>query len=119
MNDSELIKQSIEFSVFLVDYYKWLVFDKREYVMSKQILRSGTSIGANLHESQYSISKGDFINKIHISLKEASETEYWLIVLEKTGYLPKEYQILKHKCLSLKRMLISTLNTSKNNSPKK
>ena len=113
MNDSELIKQSIEFSVLMVEYYKWLVYEMKEYVISKQILRSGTSIGANIHEAQYAISKADFINKMHISLKEASETEYWLIVLERTGYLTNENSILKNKCKSLKRMLISTLNTSK------
>lgn len=113
MKESELIKQSIDFSIYLVDYYKWLVFDMREYVMSKQILRSGTSIGANLHEAQYAISKADFINKIHVSLKEASETEYWLIVLGRTGYAQREYNILKAKCESLKKMLVSTLNTLK------
>lgn len=113
MNNNELVKQSIEFSVSLVEYYKWLVYEMKEYVMSKQILRSGTSIGANIHEAQYSISRADFINKMHISLKEASETEYWLIVLERTEYLPEQHSILKTKCQSLKRMLIATLNTSK------
>ncbi|MGY0372918.1 four helix bundle protein [Clostridium sp. JNZ J1-5] len=113
MKDSELIKQSVTFSVSIVEYYKWLVYDKKEFVMSKQILRSGTSIGANIHEAQYAVSKADFINKIHISLKEASETEYWLVVLDQTGYLTKEYDNLKIKCTSLKKMLISTLNTLK------
>ena len=113
MKDSELIRQSIEFSVVLVDYYKWLVFDKKEYVMSKQILRSGTSIGANIHEAQYAISNADFIHKLTISLKEASETEYWLIILTRTCYLPQEFVILKPKCESLKKMLVATLNTLK------
>ncbi|MDY4250992.1 MULTISPECIES: four helix bundle protein [unclassified Clostridium] len=115
MKDSELLKQSIEFSVLIIEYYKWLVSYKKEFIMSKQILKSATSIGANIHEAQYSISKADFINKIHISLKEASETEYWLIILEKTGYLSNEHDILKVKCLSLKKMLISSLNTIKGN----
>ncbi len=113
MKDSELIKQSIDFSVSIVEYYKWLTLSKREFVMAKQLLRSATSIGANLHEAQYAISKADFVNKIHISLKEASETEYWLIVLEKTGYLLKEHNFLKSNCESLKKMLISSLNTLK------
>ena len=113
MNDSELIKQSLDFSIYLVEYYKWLVYQKKEYVMSKQILRSGTSIGANIHEAQYAVSKADFINKLHISLKEASETGYWLIILERTGYLSEENNILKTKCEALKKMLISTLNTLK------
>lgn len=113
MKDNELIKQSISFSVSIVEYYKSLIYDKKEFVMSKQILRSGTSIGANIHEAQYAVSKADFINKMHLSLKEASETEYWLIVLEQTGYLSKEYDDLKNKCTSLKKMLISALNTLK------
>jgi len=113
MKDSELINQSVNFAISIVEYYKWLVYDKKEFIMSKQILRSGTSIGANLHEAQYAVSKADFIFKIHLSLKEASETEYWLVVLEKTGYLSKEQDILKINCISLKKMLISTLNTLK------
>ncbi|MBE6052296.1 MAG: four helix bundle protein [Clostridium sartagoforme] len=117
MKDSELIRQSIRFSISIVEYYKWLTLYRKEFVMSKQILKSATSIGANLQEAQYAISKADFINKIHISLKEASETEYWLIILEKTGYLTNEHIFLKSKCISLKKMLISSLNTLKN-SPK-
>ena len=113
MNDSELITQSIAFSISIVEYYKWLVYDKKEFIMSKQILRSGTSIGANIHEAQYAVSKADFINKIHLSLKEASETEYWFFVLKKTGYLSIDYDNLTTKCSSLKKMLISALNTLK------
>ena len=113
MKDSELIRQSLEFSVSIVEYYKMLINERKEYVISKQLLRSGTSIGANIHEANYAISKADFINKMHLSLKEASETEYWLIVLERTGYLKNEHTKLKTDCESLKRMLISTLKTSK------
>ena len=119
MNDGELVRQSIEFSVSLINFYKWLAYEKHEFVMSKQILRSGTSIGANLHESIFAISKADIINKIHISLKEASETEYWLIVLERSGYLTKDYYILKSNCHSLKKMLIATLKTAKSTFYKK
>lgn len=79
MEEGEIKRQSIEFSIDLVEYYKWLVYQKNEYVISKQLLRSGTSIGANVHEGQYAISKADFISKYYISLKEASETKYWLI----------------------------------------
>lgn len=82
--------------------------------MSKQLLRSGTSIGANIHEANFAVSKADFITKMQIALKEASETEYWLIVLEKTEYLPEQFYVLKSMCNSIKRMLISTLNTAKN-----
>lgn len=108
-----LVEQSIDFAVCVVDFYRWLSTQKNEYVMSKQILKSGTSIGANIHEANYAVSKADFITKMQIALKEASETEYWLIVLEKTGFLPKEFYHLKEKCNGIKRMLISTLNTTK------
>ena len=69
--------------------------------MSKQILRSGTSIGANIHEAKYAVSKPDFINKMHVALKEAAETEYWIILLSQTGYIRDEDRMLKEKCLSL------------------
>lgn len=108
-----LVEQSIGFSICVVNYYKWLSTQKNEFVMSKQLLKSGTSIGANIHEANYAVSKADFITKMQIALKEASETEYWLIVLEKTDFLPKEFYHLKEKCNGIKRMLISTLNTTK------
>lgn len=111
--NSPLSDQSIAFSVDMVNYCKWLTESRREYILSNQILRSATSIGANLHEAKYAVSKSDFVAKVQISLKEASETEYWLIVLEKTGYLPDEFLNLKTKCLSLKKMLVSSLNTAK------
>lgn len=108
-----LVEQSIDFSIQIVNYYKWLSTQKHEFVMSRQLLKSGTSIGANIHEANYAVSKADFITKMQIALKEASETEYWLIVLEKTDYLSKEFYQLKENCNGIKRMLISTLNTVK------
>lgn len=81
--------------------------------MSKQILRSGTSIGANIHEANYAVSRKEFIAKMQIAMKEASETGYWLVVLSKTGFLPKEYVWLIDKCDELKKILTATLNTSK------
>ena len=93
-------------AVRIVTFYKWLIETRKEFVMSKQLLRCGTSIGANIH-------KADFINKMQIALKEASETEYWLIVLGRTGYYDESFSDVKKFCNSLKRMLISTLNTAK------
>lgn len=113
MKSSELINQSLEFSVCVVEYYKYLIYEMKEFVMAKQILRSGTSIGANLNEAKYAISKLDFICKMHISLKEASETEYWLKLLSRTGYLPDRYKYLSGKCVALEKMLIASLNTAK------
>ena len=83
---SPLSEQSISFSIDIVNFYKWLCSEKREFVLSNQILRSATSIGANIHEANFAVSKADFISKMQIALKETSETEYWLIVLERTEY---------------------------------
>ena len=112
-NNSELSRTSIEMAVSVVSFYKWLTETKKEFIMSKQILRCGTSIGANIHEAYYASSKADFINKMQIALKEASETEYWLIVLERTDFFDAQFYNVKQYCDSLKRMLTSTLNTAK------
>ncbi|MFI3206854.1 MAG: four helix bundle protein [Clostridia bacterium] len=108
----------MDLSIAVVGYYKWLVSEKKEYVMSKQILRSGTSIGANIHEAYYAVSKPDFIAKMQIALKECSETEYWITILEATGYYDKQFDTIKTKNNSIKRMLIATLNTSKKSGAK-
>lgn len=106
----ELAKQSVDFSIRIISYYKWLSEVKHEFVMSRQILRSGTSIGANIHESEYAASRKDFKNKLRIAAKEAGETEYWLIVLEKTGYFEIAFSDLGTRLTSIIRMLTSTLN---------
>ena len=110
----ELANYSIQFSLRSVSYYKWLTETQREYVMARQILRSGTSIGANIHEAEYAISKADFINKIQIAAKEANEREYWLIILEQSGFFDESFDDLKQLLKSLIRMLTATLKTSKN-----
>lgn len=116
--NSELGKYSINLSLDIIEYYKWLVAEKKEYVMSKQILKSGTSIGANIHEAYYAVSRPDFIAKMQIALKECSETEYWITILEASGYFDNRFIVIKDKNTSLKRMLIATLNTCKKNSGK-
>lgn len=113
MNNGILLNKSIDFSIQIINCYKWLCENKKEFVMSKQLLRSGTSIGANIHEAQFAASKPDFVAKMQIALKEISETEYWLIVLEKTGYFDDSFNSLKNKSYSIKRMLIATLNTAR------
>lgn len=112
---SVLSKASIELSVHAVSYYKWLAYEKNEYIMSKQFLRSATSIGANIHEAYCAASKADFINKMQIALKEASETEYWLIVLQRTNYFDPRFATINVYLNNVKRMLTSTLNTAKAN----
>ena len=96
--------------------HKYLVKEKKETVISKQIIRSGTSIGANANEAVYGISKADFIVKLQISLKETAETEYWLRLLVLSEYISeKEGESLLNDCLEIKRILVATLNTAKNN----
>ncbi|MBQ3072112.1 MAG: four helix bundle protein [Oscillospiraceae bacterium] len=116
MKDNILIEKSIDFGAKIVKLYRLLSESKRETVLSKQILRSGTSIGANINEAQYGNSKADFIAKLHIALKETAETEYWLHLLEKSGYLDQSTASpLLADCLEIKRILIASLNTAKSN----
>jgi four helix bundle protein len=114
-----LAEKSFAFSIRMVNCYKFLTDSKKEFVMSKQLVRCGTSIGANIHESIYAQSASDFVSKLSISLKEASETSYWLKLLSETHYLDtKMYASLKHDIDELLRLLISSIKTSKNR-PKK
>lgn len=110
-----IYSKCLDFSVQITQLYSYLV-DKREYVISKQILRSGTSIGANLAEAQYGVSRNDFLSKIYISLKEVAETMYWLEVLKRSGVLEDNYfQSLFHDCDELKRLFVSITKTTKQN----
>lgn len=114
MEKRNVIKEkSFEFAKEIVYLYKNLE-DKKEFVLSRQVLKSGTSIGANIREAEHAQSKADFINKLSISLKEANETEYWLDLLYETNYLSDElFQNLKNKNIELLKLLISIINTSK------
>ena len=103
----------MDFAIDIVNLYKYLCESKKEYVLSKQLLRSGTSIGANLVEAQSGISKKDFIAKIYISLKETAETEYWLELLYKTDYLTiDEYLSVNDKCKELCKLFNSITKNS-------
>ena len=114
MKENILIDKSIDFGTRIVKLHRYLIKTKHETVISKQILRSGTSIGANLNEAQYGNSKADFIAKLHIALKEAAETEYWLHILNKSDYLDKNMtDSLLNDCLEIKRILIASINTAK------
>jgi four helix bundle protein len=114
MEKQNVIKEkSFEFAKEIVYLYKNLA-DKKEFMLSRQLLKSGTSIGANILEAEHAQSKADFINKLSISLKEANETEYWLDLLYETNYLSDElFQNLKNKNIELLKLLISIINTSK------
>lgn len=111
---SPLRDKSYAFAIKIVNLSQSLVSEKKEYVLSKQILRSGTSIGALVRESEFAASKADFINKLTVSLKEANETEYWLMLLHDTDYLGKQAFIqLQFECRELIAMLVSSIKTSK------
>ena len=116
VKENALIEKSIDFGARIVMLERWLRKEKREVVLSKQILRSGTSVGANINEAQYGNSKAAFVAKLHIALKETAETEYWLHILRKAEYLddPMADSLLKD-CLEIKRILIASINTAKEN----
>ena len=104
--------KSKKFAVRIVNLYKFLRSDKKEFVLSKQILRAGTSIGANIAESECAISSKEFLSKIYIALKECAETVYWLDLLFDTEYITeKEYKSLKDDCEELRKMLSATTKT--------
>ncbi len=112
--DNPLLEKSIKFASRIVKLYQYLLKEKHESIISKQIIRSGTSIGANANEAIYGISKADFIAKLQISLKETAETEYWLRLLVLSEYITEaEGDSLINDCLEIKRILISSLNTAK------
>ena len=105
----------MEFSVDIINLIK-LLKSNHESIISNQIGRSGTSIGANIHEAQYAQGKKDFVSKLEIALKEASETGYWLELLHKTNYIDEQmYKALSTKCTSLRVMLIASCRTAKEN----
>ena len=113
MSESKLRTLSIDFAVEIVELVRQLK-EKRESVIANQIGRSGTSIGANIHEAGYAQSKKDFISKMKIALKEASETGYWLELLHKTNYISDaQFKPLSDKCTSLRVLLIASCRTAK------
>ena len=119
MKQSGVLEKSLDFAVRVVNLYKYLSAEKQEGVMSKQVLRSGTSIGANVREASQGQSKADFTAKMSIALKEAAETEYWLDLLERTGYLGRsEYESIQKDCGELARMLTAIVKTSRESKKK-
>ena len=106
--------KSFDFSVRIVKLCKYLQSEHKDYILSKQLLRSGTSIGANISESQQAQSRPDFINKLNIALKEACETDYWLRLLHKTDFLTDEqFLSIFSDCQELERLLTTIIKTTK------
>ena len=114
MSNSPLRDKSKEFAKQIVFLCREIKSTHKESVLTNQLLRSGTSIGANLHEAQYAQGTKDFISKLEIAQKECYETEYWLELLFDTGYIPEpQYRSVQNNCGAIRRTLIASLNTIK------
>ncbi len=120
MKENVLLDKSFKFAIRVIRLYKYLCDDKKEYVLSKQLLWSGTSIGANVNEAQEAQSKNDFISKLSISLKEARESKYWIELLKETNYLSeKEASNILEDLIEIIKLLTSIIKTTKGNNAKK
>lgn len=118
MRNDKLSVQSMDSAVLIIKLVK-LLKENKEHIISNQISRSGTSIGANIREAQYAHGKADFVAKLQIALKEANETGYWLELLFKTNYITEnQYKELDTTCTGLRAMLITSINTAKQNAEK-
>ena len=112
--DNVIENKSFDFAIRIVNLYKYLCAQKKEYVLSKQVLRSGTSIGANVAEAQQAQSKPDFISKMSVALKETTETKYWLKLLNATAYLNNsEVKTILSDCIEIEKILTSILKSCK------
>ena len=116
VENNVLSEKTLAFAIRVVNGYKYLVDNKKEFVMSKQILRCGTSIGANSNEAIYAQSKADFVSKLSIALKEASETSYWLTLLYRTSYIEESMYVSMKKDLDeIIRIIVKTIKTIRKN----
>ena len=114
MKDSIVRNKSYSFALRVIKTYKYLTQEQREFVLSKQVLRSGTAIGALVKEAEHAQSLADFTNKMNIALKEANETEYWLMLLKDSEYIDDQiYKSTHHDCSELIKLLASIVKTSK------
>ena len=114
MADSPLIIKSKEFALQIIKVCNYVKQNRKESVLTNQLIRSGTSVGANIREAKYAHSKADFAAKLQIALKESYETEYWLELMQKAELLPEEtVKDYLHDCGSIRRMLIASINTTK------
>ncbi len=114
MKNNVIVEKSFAFAVRTVKLYQYLCDQKKEYVLSKQLLRSGTSIGANVHEATQGQSRKDFLSKMNIALKEAFETEYWIKLLIATEYLTEKHgKSIQEDCGELNRILNAIVKSTK------
>jgi four helix bundle protein len=112
--ENVIANKSYAFALRMIRLYQFLSEQKKEYVLSKQLLRSGTAIGAMVKESEHAQSKADFLNKMNVALKEANETEYWLMLLKDTQYINEnEFDSINADCTEILRLLISIVKSTK------
>ena len=112
--ENVIVKKSYAFAIRIIRLYQFLSQEKKEYILSKQLLRCGTAIGAMVKESEHAQSKADFLNKMNVALKEANETEYWLMLLRDTEYINKnEFGSMSADCAEILRLLISIVKSTK------
>ncbi|MBE6933045.1 MAG: four helix bundle protein [Ruminococcaceae bacterium] len=114
--NSPLLEKSLDFATQIVLFYEDFSKTKKDTTISKQLLRSATSIGANINEAVYGNSKADFISKLHIALKETGESIYWLTLLSRTHLIEYDFQSLLALAEEIKRVLVASLNTAKSKS---
>lgn len=116
MKKNVVQEKSYAFALRIIEMYKFLSAEKREFVLSKQVLRSGTAIGALIKEAEHAQSKADFIHKMNIALKEANETTYWLSLLKDSGYIDEnQFQSIYAESEELLKILVAIVKTSKQN----
>ena len=113
--NSPLLEKSLDFATKIVLFYEEFSKTKKDTTIAKQLLRSATSVGANINEAIYGNSKADFISKLHIALKETGESIYWLMLLKRTNLIDYNFDDLLSLAEEIKRMLIASLNTAKDN----
>jgi four helix bundle protein len=115
-----IASKSYKFALRIVNLYKWITKEQSEFVLSKQLLRSGTAIGALVKEAEHAQSKADFLNKMNVALKEANESEYWLMLLKDSEFLSeKEFISIQLDCQELIRLLASIVKSTKKSLQKK
>lgn len=120
MGNNILRIKTYSFALKILKLHKYLLVNRKEYILSKQILRCGTSIGALIRESEYAQSKADFISKLSIALKEANETDYWLSLFKDSDYIDQNtYNLLKTDCDEILKLLTTSIKTAKSNLIKK
>ena len=112
-NKNIVVEKSFDFAIRIVKLYKYLTDNKKEYILSKQVLKSGTSIGANISEAQQGQSKKDFLTKRNIALKECAETKYWIRLLQATDYIDEnQTKSILTNCTELEKMLTKIVKTT-------